>query len=202
MAVRYQGKISDWDDDRGFGFVVPNGTGPRAFVHIKSFAGGRRRPVNGDLVTYELGSDDRGRPRAVNVTPVRMPGRARPSLLPGPGTWSLLLALLFLGFVFGNVLTGRLPALVLLVYAVASVVALLAYRLDKSAAHSDAWRISEDSLHMVALMGGWPGAMLAQRQLRHKTRKNSFQRRFWASVVINILLLVALLSPLGRDLLL
>lgn len=41
--MRYQGKITDWKDDKGFGFVTPNGGGPRVFVHIKSFSSRQRR---------------------------------------------------------------------------------------------------------------------------------------------------------------
>lgn len=52
---------------------------------------------------------------------------------------------------------GRLPLAVLGLYAAASVVAFLAYGHDKSAAVRDAWRVKENTLHLFALLGGWPG---------------------------------------------
>jgi cold shock CspA family protein len=65
--MRLQGRIETWNDQRGFGFVVQNATGAKAFVHISAFAKRHRRPVVGALVTYEVGHDERGRPRAVDV---------------------------------------------------------------------------------------------------------------------------------------
>jgi uncharacterized membrane protein YsdA (DUF1294 family) len=86
-------------------------------------------------------------------------------------------------------------------YAAASVVAFAAYGLDKAAARRSAPRVPEQTLHLVDLAGGWPGALIAQQLFRHKTRKRSFRRAFWATVVVNVLLgagLVMLLaSPDG-----
>jgi cold shock CspA family protein len=65
--VRFKGKITDWNDDKGYGFVTPSGGGPRVFVHIKSFVNRQRRPVGNELVIYELTSDARGRPQGVNI---------------------------------------------------------------------------------------------------------------------------------------
>jgi cold shock CspA family protein len=70
--MRYQGRITSWNDDKGFGFVTPNGGGERVFVHIKAFARADRRPTGNELVTYELKFDDRKRGR-------HRPARSRPS---------------------------------------------------------------------------------------------------------------------------
>ena len=64
---RQQGRIESWNDERGFGFVVQNATGSKVFVHISAFANRSQRPVVGARVTYEVGHDERGRPRAVDV---------------------------------------------------------------------------------------------------------------------------------------
>lgn len=53
-------------------------------------------------------------------------------------------------------------------------------------------RVPENTLHGLALVGGWPGALIAQQTLRHKTIKQPFQTIFWFTVVINILLLLLL----------
>ena len=62
--MRYQGRVSEWKDDRGFCFIAPNGGGARIFLHISAFSMRNRRPSVGNLVTYELGADERGRPQA------------------------------------------------------------------------------------------------------------------------------------------
>ena len=65
--MRYQGRITDWRDDKGFGFITPNGGGPKVFVHIKSFAKRGPRPVGNELVTYELTFDKQSRPQDIPV---------------------------------------------------------------------------------------------------------------------------------------
>ncbi len=52
--MRYQGRITNWNDDKGYGFVTPNGGGEKAFVHITAFSNSHRRPTESDLITYEL----------------------------------------------------------------------------------------------------------------------------------------------------
>lgn len=85
----------------------------------------------------------------------------------------------------GVTLTGRLPPVVAGYYGIAGVGTFIAYALDKSAAKNNRWRIQESTLHLFALFGGWPGAVAAQRWLRHKSRKPSFQFMFWATVALN-----------------
>jgi len=195
--VRYQGKITDWKDDKGFGFVTPNGGGTRVFVHIKSFANRQRRPVGNELVTYELISDARGRPQGANIAFVGDRPPSPPRTAPGPGVGALTLAATFLAFVVGAVATGKLPFVVLVAYFLASCVAYVAYFLDKAASLKGHWRTPESTLHFFSVVGGWPGAMLAQRTLRHKTQKQSFQVTYWATVVLNCAALGWLLSPTG-----
>jgi uncharacterized membrane protein YsdA (DUF1294 family) len=71
-------------------------------------------------------------------------------------------------------------------YACASVVCFAAYALDKSAARAGRRRTPERTLLLLGLACGWPGAVLAQRWLRHKSAKRSFQLKFWLTVVTNI----------------
>ena len=61
----------------------------------------------------------------------------------------------------------------------------VAYRLYKSAAERNVWRTSETMLHVMALIGGWPGALVAQQAFRHKSRKLSFRLAFWTTVALN-----------------
>jgi uncharacterized membrane protein YsdA (DUF1294 family)/cold shock CspA family protein len=181
--MRYQGRITSWKDDKGFGFITPNRGGKQVFVHIKSFTNRRQRPVGNEIVTYELKTDAEGRPHAESVAFI---GEQMPSA--GP-SWrdnvSFSLASFFLAFVAGSVFVGKLPFVVFGLYLAASTVAFVVYALDKSAARNDRWRTQESTLHLVGLIGGWPGALAAQRLLRHKSKKASFQVVFWATVVLN-----------------
>lgn len=81
-----------------------------------------------------------------------------------------------------------LPAIAAL-YLFFSVIAFFNYARDKSAARSGQRRTPERRLLLIGLVGGWPGALLAQQTLRHKTAKRSFQLQFWVSVVVNLLAL-------------
>ena len=94
-------------------------------------------------------------------------------------------AMLFMGALGGLAARGMLPAVVPVFYAVASIAAAIVYRLDKSAAARNGWRTSEAVLHVMALIGGWPGALVAQQVFRHKSRKLSFRLAFWATVALN-----------------
>jgi uncharacterized membrane protein YsdA (DUF1294 family) len=88
------------------------------------------------------------------------------------------------------------PYWVLFVYLGTSLLCILIYRVDKLAAAQGRWRVSESALLLLGLAGGWPGAIIAQQLLRHKTKKRSFQEAFAGSVVVNILVFVLLTSPI------
>ena len=64
-----------------------------------------------------------------------------------------------------------------------SVITLGFYAWDKRQAGRDGWRVPEKRLHALSLLGGWPGAMLGQRLLRHKTIKTRFRAVFWLTVI-------------------
>jgi uncharacterized membrane protein YsdA (DUF1294 family) len=81
-------------------------------------------------------------------------------------------------------------------YLALSLLSLLIYAIDKSAARAGRQRIPENSLHVVALLGGWPGALLAQQWLRHKSSKLSFRIVCWFTVVLNIAAFMLLNTPL------
>jgi uncharacterized membrane protein YsdA (DUF1294 family) len=103
-------------------------------------------------------------------------------------------AALFLGFAGVMALTGKLPVIVFWGYLVASIVCFTTYAIDKSAARAGRWRTSEQTLHLLALLGGWPGALIAQNLLRHKSKKTGFLLVFSATVVINCCALAWLIS--------
>ncbi len=114
---------------------------------------------------------------------MRHQGRSTPSR--GDSHWPLVLAAGFVAALALASLNGRAPLSVVGLYAAASLVAFIAYAQDKSAAQNNARRTPENTLHLLALAGGWPGALLAQRKFRHKTQKASFRAVFWLTVIFN-----------------
>jgi len=197
MSGTEVGKIEKWNDSRGFGFIAPRNGGADVFVHVSAISSAARRPVAGDVVRYGLGRDNRGRAQARDVEFVGMDS-ARPRKGVGVDVRIGVVAAFFaaLAIVW---LAGGFPAVLILVYTVASAVAFGMYALDKKAAREDRWRIAESALHLVSLGGGWPGALLAQKALRHKTRKAGFQLMFRLTVVANCALLVWLIASSETD---
>jgi uncharacterized membrane protein YsdA (DUF1294 family) len=102
-------------------------------------------------------------------------------------------ASLFVLFVIAATLKGVLPRAVIGIYGASSVGTYLVYRSDKSAAREGRWRTKESTLLLLGLLGGWPGAVLAQKVLHHKSRKTSFQVAFWGTVAMNVIALSWLL---------
>ena len=195
--MRTKGIITSWNDEKGFGFITPIAGGKQVFIHIKAFGNRNRRPEINQLVTYALSSDGKGRPCAITATLAgdRLPEkikRSNDSLL-------VSVAVFFLAIVGISVLTAKIPPLVLALYMVASLLTFIMYAVDKSAAQKGAWRTQEGTLHLLSLAGGWPGALVAQQKLRHKSKKQSFRSVFWVTVLLNCGAFVWLLTPTGAD---
>ena len=210
--MRVRGRLTRWNDDRGFGFITPEEGGRGVFVHVKAMPRGRR-PLVGDAVEFTLSTDARGRPEATGVRRLETgtgadrgrpaaaaPTERRPS---PPSTRGLvgagLTAVAALAALALLVVTGAVPAVLLLGQLGASALSFGLYARDKSAARTGGWRVPEASLHLVDLLGGWPGGLVARHVLRHKTRKQPFQRNFWLTAALNVIL-VAVIAVEGREL--
>jgi len=102
------------------------------------------------------------------------------------GVFALIVALAALGGASWIHLTGRLPLEYLWWGPASSMLAFLLYGIDKFAAVRGWRRTPEAQLHLVALAGGWPGALIAQKLFRHKTRKQPFRGVFLLTVLANI----------------
>lgn len=193
----HKGKITTWNDDKGFGFITPNNGSGRVFIHIKAFSERNLRPVDGDVVVYSIAKDDQGRMRAVNA---KFSGDKEPNHpRKRPSFPALAVPPLFFAALAFSVRETGLPQLVLVAYAVISAITFIAYAIDKSAAQSGRWRTSEVTLHLLALVGGWPGALLAQQTLRHKSKKRSFRAVFWITVLLNCAAYAWLHTTEGRS---
>lgn len=201
--MRFEGIVKSWNDERGFGFIEPTRGGEEIFVHVRAYARGEGRPQAGQRVSFEVEVGPQGKKRACNVEVVK-PARLRVKVRRDPraqwGVASLFAVPAFVVLYLVTSLLWRPPAWFALVYVVASAVTFLAYALDKSSAASGGWRTSEKTLHMFALVGGWPGALLAQQFLRHKSVKAEFRSVFWGTVAVNVAAFLVLCSPLARPL--
>lgn len=117
-----------------------------------------------------------------------MPSKLRPAPRPVAQRGRVVLltipafALLYLALAW----YGHVPHGVGLAYGLMSLLCFASYAWDKSAARSGGWRTSERSLLILGLLCGWPGAVLAQQLLRHKSAKAAFQITFWVTVVLNL----------------
>ena len=110
----------------------------------------------------------------------------------GPGS-ALVVIVVFLALLGSAAVSGVVPLILVAGYLLMSVVSFGMYGLDKSAARKGAWRTAEATLQLMAVAGGWPGALLAQRVFRHKTSKQPFQLIFWLAVAVNCAALLWLL---------
>jgi uncharacterized membrane protein YsdA (DUF1294 family)/cold shock CspA family protein len=177
----------DWKDERGYGFAVQDGKREKAFVHISAFPRHARRPVDGDLITYDLATDDKGRPRAVRIQFVNA-GAGLSGLFKSI-TFSTIVVVAFSLFLVVAGFLGRLHFAVAGIYFLVSLLTFCLYALDKSAAQSNHRRISEKTLLLLGLACGWPGALLAHDKLHHKSKKISFLVIMWATVLVNCIAL-------------
>lgn len=138
------------------------------------------------MVSYELGRDDHGRPRATNVIYIGGRPLVRERQRQPPGlVFATVIAATFLALVGVAVGVGLLHWAVITLYVLASIATYSAYADDKRAAQSGGWRTKEGTLLLLGLAGGWPGGLIAQQRFRHKTKKVSFQVAYWLTVGLN-----------------
>jgi uncharacterized membrane protein YsdA (DUF1294 family)/cold shock CspA family protein len=197
-SSRKEGRLSGWNEARGFGFLRPVDGGPDAFAHIRAFAKEERHIEEGHLYTYETETDQAGRLRAADIRPVRIVP-AQPSILQKFIRRSprLLVIPAFLFIAVAVSLATDVSPLWFVIYGVASIACFTGYALDKRAAEHHQWRVSETILLLVGLVGGWPGAIVAQELFRHKTKKPAFRTLFWMSVAINMAAFVQIAAFTG-----
>jgi cold shock CspA family protein len=138
VSMRIKGEITSWNDEKGYGFISPMAGGDRVFVHIKAFSNRSRRPVVGDVLTYSVSADARGRPCAVDVATAGSSRTARSSQSPDVLPYAIAAGILLA--VGGAVLVSAIPVSILLFYIVVSFTTFAVYALDKSAAKKGAWR--------------------------------------------------------------
>ena len=190
------GIISKWDETKDFGFITPQSGGKPIFFHSNAYSRSHKRPVENLRVQYSPSTDQKGRACAVNVTPIQGHKELRRD------SKQKILSLFLLACCSAALLylfqTGRIPLQVVYLYAAMSAAAFFLYVRDKKAAAWGRWRTPENTLHIVSLLGGWPGAGLAMSFLRHKSTKPSFRIMYWLTVLLNCGALYWISTPEGR----
>jgi len=187
--MQKKGRISSWNDAKEFGFITPIGGSKQIFVHIKSFSNRNGRPALNQVVSYTVSHDKNGRTCAENVSiPSNNSNNLNTNVKQSNSSsfFSIILALMFLGIIFLLGTTGKIPTKFILLYFGVSIVTFVIYAVDKSAAINGRWRTPEKTLHFLSIFGGWPGALVAQSTLSHKSKKQSFRSIFFATVAINL----------------
>jgi uncharacterized membrane protein YsdA (DUF1294 family)/cold shock CspA family protein len=167
------GTIVEWRDAQGFGFLELGNA--RVFLHRREFAAFHKTPEVGDRIRFSIGLDKVGRTCAKSATHLNDGGKF------GIGALAVLMVLLVLPAVALCRLAMPL-AFSFGYFGIASIFAYGVYAADKGRARRGEWRVSEATLHVVEFIGGWPGAFVAQRRLRHKCTKGPYQFVFWVIV--------------------
>lgn len=197
--MRQKGKVKSWNDDKGCGFIQPMLDGKDIFFHITAFSSNKRRPDLGQLVTYRVGKDSTGRIRAESIS---FSADQISSIAANKGSgshFSVVIALLFLVFVALSAFFTPLPLMIAFVYMVLSLLTFVFYWIDKQQAQRGGQRTPENTLHVLSVLGGWPGAVFAQQIFRHKTKKQSFRQVFWVTCAVNCVVLGWLMTEQGSQ---
>jgi uncharacterized membrane protein YsdA (DUF1294 family)/cold shock CspA family protein len=179
--AQFEGKLASWNSKKGFGFIKPKLGGKDIFVHIRDLRWQSKAPLIGDTIFYEVKQGTDGKSRACNAY-VNGMKNAKPKTYGSPGPFSLLFTTIPFALSLYVIKTTYYP---FILYSVGSLVSFFSYSSDKRKATSGSWRVPESTLHLLEFFGGWPGALIAQQILRHKTRKLSFQLIFWAIVLLH-----------------
>jgi len=204
-----KGQLQRWDDEKGFGFIKPDKGSNDVFLHISALKGMNRRPKTGDTIFYRLHREKNGKQKAfdariANVEQLRPTARLRKNKKNTKGklSYTIFISILFIAAVCISTLTENVPFVVLPLYLSLSLLTFGLYAKDKFAAKKGGWRTPESTLHWFSLIGGWPGALIAQQLLRHKSKKQSFRQVFWATVFLNIAGFIWFHTPEGNKVLL
>ncbi len=201
------GKIQSYNDTKGFGFIETDDNNS-LFFHISEYRP-PRKPLINERVVFQLGTDNQGRTQAKQVQSEifvqqkqaeylqrqqrREQRQAEQEIFQQGQRFKLIIACLFYLLLVGLAIWQSILWFVVLWYVLIGSVTFISYAKDKNSAEKGKWRTPENTLHLLAILGGWVGAMLAQTYLRHKSQKAEFRMIYYVTVVINLILLAGCL---------
>ncbi|QQX81124.1 cold shock and DUF1294 domain-containing protein [Shewanella sp. KX20019] len=197
-----KGVLNRWNDAKGFGFITQAGSHSDVFVHISSFNSTAQRPKNGDIISFSYAGNSKDKPQARKAEILGL--HARTKTKPRKRSTKLTpLSQFASAVIIAEIVLYQfdwLPLAALIYLLSISCVTFIAYALDKRAAKLQRWRVKESSLHLLAVLGGWPGALIAQQLLRHKSAKTPFKVLLWITIVLNIgVSYIILFTPLAGE---
>jgi len=201
--LREKGKIVKWNDDKGYGFILPDNSQKNIFVHIKSFTDRNVRPKENQVVTYNTIQDNRNGKKSatrvsrstdnplksrININKKIKKETRKDASSHNISIVSIISIVAFSIYLFlFTFVEEKLSPSVIIVHISMGIITYFAYAIDKNKAKHNEYRISEKALLILSLLGGVIGALIAQKKLRHKNKKLSFLIPFWVSVFINII---------------
>jgi len=198
--MRKQGILKRWNDDKGFGFINDINSGADVFIHISAFQDQGFRPQANQIIFFTLSKDKQGRLRASNAyIEARKNTTKQTSKYRASYVLSVGFSITFLITTAVLVISQKLPWLILYLYLMLSITSFVFYRMDKIAAQQRYWRTPESALHLMSLFCGWPGALIAQQTLRHKSSKLSFRIKFILTMLINLAAFAWLFTEQGES---
>lgn len=207
--MRDQGRLVEWFDDKGYGFIQPNDLKKdRVFLHIKDFARQGPRPIVGCALDYQVILDEKGRYKAQKAVYLKAAQAIKSTINNASEKSNIvsinkkmqpmqMLCISYILVLAVLTLAGLLDGMFLLFISLMNAASYWFYMQDKEAAQLNKQRVPENTLHILAFLGGWPAAWLAQQRLRHKTQKQPFRKIYFCTIALNILLILWLISPLN-----
>lgn len=204
---KHRGYIIKFNNERKFGFIQLKDTDKEIFFHIRYFKADRN-PHIGEQVLFDIGQDKQGRPVAINIQEAQFVAQKQQerkqkqqaykayqerqeqkhgqlNLLCGVGAGYLVILAIVL-------LMSGLSLKLLGVYFIMGIISFFMYYQDKIKAQNNEWRIPENTLHAIDVLGGWIGATFAHKLLNHKATKADFRAIFYITIVLNIIGFLAL----------
>ncbi len=172
-----QGIVVKFDPSKGFGFIRSKNNDNDIFVHIKNVSNASILST-GQTVEFQIKNSKKGQAAVLVVA-----GRKQQSPFFIFGAIATVVI-----FIISTFLVLQYQVHMLLAYFVAvNIMTFIVYGYDKKIAGSDKLRVPESILQTLAIIGGSPAALIAQKFFRHKTIKSSFQIVYWLIVIMQIL---------------
>lgn len=181
--ARFEGSLISWNSERGFGFIKPKSGGRDVFVHVRDLEFKGKTPLLGETIFYDITQRSDGKYRAINAY---INGEKNHKSI----TYAIVIGFCFIFIAIPFILSLYIINITyypLVLYSLLSLICFFVYVYDKQMAIRGGWRIRESSLHWLELIGGWPGALIAQMIIGHKNSKATFQFIFSVIVLLHFI---------------
>ncbi|WP_070966064.1 DUF1294 domain-containing protein [Vibrio sonorensis] len=183
------GTISEWNRSKGCGYIAVENQKTKIFFNIHDVRGYSREPAVRETVLFKLSSDTAGSLRAVNIE--------RPVVF----NFSLAMVIWFSTVMGASIALLDYPPVVGMFYLLLSSISYMCYLFDRSAVRLGKNRVPDFLFHLLSLLGGWPGSLLAQSFMHHKYDSLVFKSVFWLTAVINFCFFAWTITEPGEQML-